>query len=525
MPTFFARRYARREIPRLEIGIGLIALLISIGIVAAFISSTGPADRKLFELDAQYLNAPSETPEMRMAAERMPAPPKNWRLAAGPVTLTTEQATKHLADSAKLFLDAQLVASYVGQYEPITGEGNANVAVYDMKLPQNAATVNKARMPRQGQALKVGCGGWIEGNQAGFWSGKYYTEIQVEFCDDPAVLQAFVAQTAAKQLRYGNAMPATATPNAAALNAQAIGAGVKATHFPQIAGRRVQAPTEVKRFNKETLYEKINGKAGVFLGFMFEELEFATYVSQEKEWPFDVYVYNMSEPVNAFGIYQTEQAPDAELKPYGREGYVSGSSVFFWKDKYYVNVLGPPDEPDAAEIAEMIAAGVDKAINDSGQPLWAEVILPQEHRKKNSFGYKASDALGYSFLKQVFVASYANGDEEYQLFITQTAGPEEARALLQKYATSVKVLGKETRGGGEIVLADALGIFEAAFAAGRYFGGVTECEKKDLAVQKAAQFQELLSKAPQGGASAPASSPAVDSTSESEQSGGTREPG
>lgn len=634
MPTFFARRYMRDTVPRTEIAVGVVVLLLTAGIVAAFVASLRPAERKLFDVEAKHLIAPPSH-EAMAAAELMPALPPAWRMVDAPAAQRADAATGWFGKDPADVLAFDPVWAYRGQFESTDGSGaSAVVIVLDMQTPRNAFGVSGARKPVEATTVALGCGGWSAGPRVGFWSGRYYTEVEaggaragetavwvaqaaaarqlvygrpfsaeallpddgrrhdsfryvrtgaagVDFLNDAFLVDyengstAFVVEapdpgTAEKTLasfreRFSAAGTAVAVPDeigergaagrigerhwlvvrsglhvfgatgpspqtvqsvvltaerrlgVSSISGPVATAGApppaRGGRFPEVPSAGLPAPTDIRRFNRDNLYEKINGKAGVFLGFLFEELEFATYVSATKGWQFDAYVFNMGQPVNAFGIFQVEQAHDAEPLAAGRQGYLSGASAFFWKDKFYVNVLGPPDEPAAAEMAKAIAAAMDAAIADRGEPFWAETVLPQEGRRPGSLSYKATDALGYSFLKQVFVADYEVGGAKFQLFIHRAADAAAAKSLFDRFVENAKQFGKvvggEEHAGGAYVVSESLGVFEAGVHVGPYFGGVTECGSRDVAAEQAKAFLERLAAAPVSEAAAPASTPAA----------------
>lgn len=266
-------------------------------------------------------------------------------------------------------------------------------------------------------------------------------------------------------------------------------------HFPELPGGVWLAPTDVKRFNKDNLYEKIDGKAPMFMGFQFVELEFGTYQHTGLSAPFDVYVFNMSRPANAFGVYRAERSQDAVVRKLGSEGYTSGSSVFFWKNKYYVNVMGPADTPGADKAAEALAEAVARTIEDAGTTFWADAALPTAGRKANSLSYKTANALGHSFLSRVYVADYEVGGTEFQMFIHRAPDAVAAKALFGRYREAVKAHYKvvsEPADENGLMVSDAYGAFEVAFCKGPFFGGVSECVDVDVAKKQAQAFRDGL---------------------------------
>jgi len=299
---------------------------------------------------------------------------------------------------------------------------------------------------------------------------------------------------------------AAAGPGAAAVRKQA---GLLPALQGDLAG-----PGEIRRFNPDTLYEKIDGKAQLYLSYNFAELLFTTYAAGEVS--LDVYIYDMGQADNAFGIFKAEESEDGEAAPVGRGGYYSGSSVFFWKGKYYVNVLasaggggGEHGEGDgegdghegmsgegARPAALKLALAIAEQLTDSGQSLWAEQVLPAENRVADSFEFRKSDAFGLEFLKDVFSAQYKHGEKEVTAFVTRSATPAAAHEVLKQYqeftAKYGKILENATVGESPVLVAENTGTYDVVFVKGRYFGGVTAADDRDLAKSVVVKWLETF---------------------------------
>lgn len=268
-------------------------------------------------------------------------------------------------------------------------------------------------------------------------------------------------------------------------------------HFAD-AGGGLQTPGKIERYT-DNLYEKINGKESMFRAYLFVELRFARYLDAGRQDSYDVYIFDMGQTVNALGIYMAERSREAEVLEIGREGYASGTNVYFYKSKYYVNVLGPVDGgPPVAENSKRIAAAIADTITDAGEPFWAEAALPVEDRVPHSFSYVATSALGYDFLAKMFRADYRTGGTGYQMYLIKADTARQATELFNKFAEATtrydKVISRETDETGQMIVSESLGVYGAAFHAGTFLAGVVECEDQALAADRAAALRERLLK-------------------------------
>lgn len=379
------------------------------------------------------------------------------------------------------------------------------VDVVDAGEPANAMKLCEARRSQGAESLALGRGGWVAASPpaCGFWAGRYYTQVSGagQQAADVAVLQGAAKAAAAGQLVYGGPFErASATKTEVAEGtrpapgARAVADGV--ARFAAVEGGQALPPTRIERYT-DNLYEKIDGKEGMFRAFHFVELRFGQYTDARTQEAFDTYIYDMGEPVNAFGIYMGERSPTAAAWPLGRDGYASGTSVYFCKDKYYVNVLGPPEGgDDKLEVSKAIATAIAATIPDTDKPFWVEQYLPAEGRVPHTLKYEATSGLGYDFMQRVFTVGYKTGDRKYQVFLVQTGGPAEADSLFDQFAEATakydKVVSKTSGADGQILVGESLGTFTVAFTKGRFFGGVTECDDQTFAVRQAEALRARL---------------------------------
>jgi hypothetical protein len=268
-----------------------------------------------------------------------------------------------------------------------------------------------------------------------------------------------------------------------------------AARFADVPGSGLITPTDIETYTDD-LYEKIDGKESMFRSFNFVELRFGRYQYPDREETFDVYIFDQGEPANALGIYMAERSLTPSFIPVGREGYVSGYSAYFWKDNYYVNVLGPEEGDDETTgRSRSIASAIADTIDDAGEPFWAESLLPADDRVPQSFSYKATSALGYEFLNRMFFADYKTGDVTYQVFLIREDSPAAARRVFDEYAEATakydKIVSREPTDGGETLIGEGFD-FSAVFCRGAYFGGVTQCADQKLAVERAAALRARL---------------------------------
>lgn len=399
------------------------------------------------------------------------------------------------ADSLRFAADAAfgvepLKPAFVAEYE-----AEARVTVVTCGSADAARTTLKA-------ALKALASTDPEGESAGTASPQIDAKgrAMASLADGRAiVLQAvdrFVITAVAGQAEQATALleqVPQATPGGQVAAAAAVNqAKPKADGpLPKLQEADLSGPDTIRRFNADTLYEKIDGKAQLYLSYNFAELLFTTYTAGASS--IDVYVYDMSQADNAFGIYKAEEGENAEAVEVGRGGYASGASIFFWKGKHYVNILAGGEEghgesaspSGSRELAMKLAGAIAAQLPDAGQNLWAEQILPQADRTAGSFEFRKSDAFGLDFLKDVFSAQYKVGGKDLTLFVLRQPSQEKAEEILKQYEAFAgkygKILGREDVAGAKVLLIESSGTYDVVFLKDKYFGGATAADDRDLA--------------------------------------------
>jgi hypothetical protein len=267
---------------------------------------------------------------------------------------------------------------------------------------------------------------------------------------------------------------------------------------------------KTESFTAGNLYEKINGRAELYLAYDMIGLDCASYEwSARPDLFIDVYVYDMGSPWNAFGIYAMERAPNPNAIAIGREGYDAMGSLFFWKGNYYVQVLPSEEKEDVAEVARSIARKIEQQIADPMDPIAGLSLLPSESRIAYSDRYVLRNALSQTFLNHMFTAQYETAGGRLTAFVTVRPSEADAKELFGKYRDALGVYAKTLQADGalgeiECYAADVLGTVDLVFAVGPAFAGVTEAPSLEAAIAFAKPFAQYIKEAAPAGSELPA---------------------
>ena len=290
----------------------------------------------------------------------------------------------------------------------------------------------------------------------------------------------------------------------------------------------------LESFNADNLYEKIDGRAESFIQYGVKGMAYAFYhPTGDPSNELQLYIFEMADPLKALGKYGSEKPDEFKLVPIGTEGYTTAGSTLFYSGRYYTQIVSTQDDPKfsafALELAKRVAArqkpggnaspttastespgvahvasttppagnvattapsreGANDSANetkpatDKVNPAPAEVtpatyfaLLPAANRQGDA-KYVAQDVFGYSFLSDVFMADYKEGNDAWQGFIRPYRDEQEAKAVLEKYIVGVKKDGAEVKtltapGADEIVLSNNIGLVDVVFRKGNTLAG------------------------------------------------------
>jgi len=227
-----------------------------------------------------------------------------------------------------------------------------------------------------------------------------------------------------------------------------------------------------------------------------------------------LYVFEMANPLKAFGKYSSEKPDEAQSIAVGAEGYTAAGSTLFYADRYYTQIVSTVDDPKFAAVALELARRVasrQRPEADPGSPPRVEMVDPRPVEAVTTAGepdgaagqtavafppgspqaifgllpavdrqgdpkYVAQDVFGYSFLSDVFMIDYQKGDVTWQGFLRPYRNAEEAREALEKYKENVVLDGAElstleAEGADEMIVCSNIGLFDVIFVKGNTLGG------------------------------------------------------
>ncbi len=241
-------------------------------------------------------------------------------------------------------------------------------------------------------------------------------------------------------------------------------------------------------YSSETLYEKIDGRAPAYVSFNIQQLRSRSFsIAGTAAGYVDVYEYRFDSPINAFGLFAQERDPKGKPLEITPDGYASEMGFFFRQGSVYVQIICSDQDAKTLATARAIAENRAKALPVDDAGLAARRKLPAEGMVADSVTFVPENALGQSFLNNVFQATYNFGGQKLTFFLTTTT-PETAAAAWKSFLTfSGKYGGTATElpdaNGAKIVQAQNFDKWKVVYQRDGEIGGVIDASETGNARQ------------------------------------------
>ena len=244
-------------------------------------------------------------------------------------------------------------------------------------------------------------------------------------------------------------------------------------------------PLSEEIYLADNLYEKINGKAPLYIESGFVKLSTARFVSKNDEslW-MELFIFDMANVKNAFSVYSVQRRPGVEILPDMQFGYRTTDAPYFVHGKYYVEFIASSklDELFKAmiETAQKIQANLPVDVDTEIPEL---SFFPQEYLVAGSYKLYLESAFGFEGFTNIFTAQYKFGDETITAFFSRKDSASEATSSFESYHKFLIENGGEDAPSNnpKVKYVDFYGTLEIVTVAGPFVFGIHEAENPQLA--------------------------------------------
>jgi len=206
--------------------------------------------------------------------------------------------------------------------------------------------------------------------------------------------------------------------------------------LPDISGwEMVEEP---QFYFPESLFEYINGAAEIYMSYDFKKLAVAQYESESGDSNVSLEVYDMGNPVTAFGIYSAERFPDNTFIDIGTQGYIEEGTLNFLAGSYYIKMLCFDCGDSWNDYLRRFAQKIETNIGTEAGFPDPVTAFPNDNLISHSQKFILSNFMGYSYLHDGYQADYQIDENEFTAFIISGDNKTDAEQMLKQYLESKK---------------------------------------------------------------------------------------
>lgn len=164
-----------------------------------------------------------------------------------------------------------------------------------------------------------------------------------------------------------------------------------------------RATGSVSIYTADNLYEYIDGAAELYRAFNVKKVMSRQYAKPEAP-EIIVDVFEMNSASDAFGVYHHSKR-EGENAGIGNESEFIGASLFFWKGKYFVSIIGFEETAETKQTVLELGKKIADRITDAGSPpdlldflpstigQWEEIYYFHNHHCLNKYYYLSDQNL------------------------------------------------------------------------------------------------------------------------------------
>lgn len=200
---------------------------------------------------------------------------------------------------------------------------------------------------------------------------------------------------------------------------------------------------KVSLFDKDNLFDHIDGEAELYFPYGFDTLASAVYVNKKNpDLSIVADVYRMASPLDAFGIYSNYRKTNNTWVKIGAEGFISASQLMFYQDRYFVRLQASGTTSLPRDIFEICARAISGNLPAAHSPLKELEVMKIKALVPKSERYIAQSLLGYAFFRRGIIADAAEQKNKMQIFAIHEDSPAAARATYFQYCSYLQAEGR-----------------------------------------------------------------------------------
>jgi len=245
--------------------------------------------------------------------------------------------------------------------------------------------------------------------------------------------------------------------------------------------------SEMEVYEADNLYEKINGKAPLYIESGFKELTTQRFAGRSDDTlVMEIYVFDMGVAKNAFTVYSVQKRADVKLLTNMQFAYKTSNAFYLAYGKYYIEMIGFSESQRLIAVMAEVAKKIPTHLNIVGDTGIPEIKhLPRDNLVSGSIKLYQANAFGSEKLNDIFAAKYELDGEAITAFLGKRSSANEADAVAQNYRNFLvenggkrkQAINKNLKG----MVFDFYDTTEIVLSTGAFVVGVHEAENQKAA--------------------------------------------
>jgi len=150
----------------------------------------------------------------------------------------------------------------------------------------------------------------------------------------------------------------------------------------EIGGWKIAGDDRV--YDRDTLYEYIDGGAELYLSYGFEKVISRTYVKPDQPH-IVVDLFDMGSSRDAFGVFS--HGMETVDETFGQGSQYTAGMMLFWKSRFFVSILAYPETAESKDAVFDLSRAIEAAIPEDGPLPEILAFLPERGLVRESVRY------------------------------------------------------------------------------------------------------------------------------------------
>ena len=212
------------------------------------------------------------------------------------------------------------------------------------------------------------------------------------------------------------------------------GAALAATAalIPEVAGFTPLVPTQ--SFGPETLSDKIDGKAELYLASGFKEMSCRSFSQGGSGGAHvEVFVYDMGSAPNAYAVFSGQRRSGSPSLALTANAYAAANALFFTQGKFYVEIVADRAGETMQKSLQAYATALLAKLPAEGKAKDQAALFPKEGLARDTVRLCSADAFGCEGLNNMLTGEYSLKAGKATAFVQESDTPEKAQAEANRY--------------------------------------------------------------------------------------------